>query len=308
VDTVLIAGLDSVAGINLAGYLADRYSVVGVSFSVPVSLEGCHSGYCPVQDENDIREWVESVRPDHLIYCGPASHSAWEAAESRQPDLDSIDIAANWAAAARDYGARLTVISSDAVFTGPWIFHDENSTCRCESRPARCVGRIEKSAARQCPGALIVRTHVFGWSHDEGMIERIVAQLDAGNAGPFDYQRHATPILATDFAEVLEQAWDVGLDGTYHIAGAERINPNRFVRRLAEEFGLPSPHPVDGNRLLERPVGYGCGETSLHSMRLRRALGIAMPSIGEGLLRLREQRHNGFADALKSPVLLERAA
>jgi len=40
--------------------------------------------------------------------------------------------------------------------------------------------------------------------------------------------RHSTPILATDFAEILERAYQQKLRGTYHLAGAERINPFRF--------------------------------------------------------------------------------
>lgn len=307
-DTLLIAGLDSLVGINLAARLIGRFNVVGINFREPVSLEDCHSGLCPAEEENDVREWVESIRPAQLVYCGPASHSTWDATQPPRPGVHSVETAGRWAAAAREYGAAFTLISSDAVFTGPWVFHDEDSNCHCRSAEARAARRAETTCARQCPGALIVRTNAFGWSHTYGWLEQLADGLEAGDAGPFDFQRHATPILATDLADILARAWAADLEGTYHIAGATRINPNQFAQRLAEEFGLPAPHPVDGNRLRQRPVGYGCGETSLHTTRVRKALDVATPDVDAGLHRLREQKRDGYCERLKSCGVLEHAA
>lgn len=307
-DTLLIAGLDSVVGINLAATLSERFNVVGIGLNEPASLDGCHSGFCPVQDENDIREWVESIRPAHLVYCGPSAHSPWQTPAASGPDVAAVEIAGRWATAAREYDAALTVVSTDAVFTGPWIFHDEDSTCLCSSPQARAARRIEKLCAQQCPDALIVRTNVYGWSHNDGWMERLIADLDDATAGPFDFQRHATPILATDFAEILAKAWDAKLHGVYHIAGAERINPNQFARRLADEFGLEAPQPVDGNCVPVRATGFGCGESSLHTTKIRQALDIPTPSIADGLQRLREQSHNGYRESLKTSRRLEKVA
>lgn len=308
-DTLLIAGVDSIVGVNLAAHFAGRCRVIGLGLNEHVSLDGCHTCLCPTQGDNEILEWVESCRPDRLVYCGPAAASAWDGVPGMsRPDSGDVEIAGRWAAAARDYGAQFTLISSDAVFTGPWIFHDEQSSCRCRSAPARAIRRIEKISARLAPGALIIRTNAFGWSHNDGWMERILAALDVGQAGPYDFQRHATPILATDLAAILEKAWEARLDGLYHVAGAERINPNRFVHRLADEFDLPAPAAVDGNRLLERPAGFGCGETSLHTTRIRQALDLAMPTVDDALQRFREQKLGGYADSLKGPMMLEKAA
>jgi len=308
VDTLLIAGLDTVVGTNLAARLSERYQTIGVCLHEAVSLDGCHTGQCREQDENDIREWIESTRPAHVVYCGPAAVSTWDDRPIERPNVESVEIAGRWAGVAREYGARFTLVSSDAVFTGPWIFHDEESACVCISPQARATRRAEKLAAQQCPGALVVRTNVFGFSHGDGWIERTIAELETGDSGPFDFQRHATPILASDFAEILDRAWRAHLEGVYHISGTERINPNQFIRKLADEFGLPSPEPVDGNRLLDCPRGWGCGETSLHTTRIRKALGIPMPTATDGLIRLREQKLNGFGDSLKMPMVLEPAA
>lgn len=307
-DTVLVAGIDSVVGANLASSISGECRVVGLGLKDAVSLLDCETAYCPREDAETIRSWVANVRPTRIVHCGATARPVWQeddAAIPKRPALNSIE---SWTRIAAEFDIPFTLISTDAVFTGPWLFHTEDSNCRCDSSPARLVRQIEKTVANNCPTGLIVRTHVFGWSHGNGWLERTLDDLDAGIAGPFDFHCHATPILATDFVEVLRQAWQAGLEGVYHIAGAERLNPNQFAHRLAAEFGLPSPQPVNGNSLMERPVGFGCGESSLHTTRIRKALDVSMPTFADGLERLREQRHNGYCDRLKSPVIREKVA
>jgi dTDP-4-dehydrorhamnose reductase len=307
VETIVIAGIGSAVGANLAASLSDRFRVVGLSFSTPVSIEGCETACCPRDDEIAVNEWLESVKPQWILYCGAAADSTWQIDQQiqAQPSLGKLDVhsARIWAKAARESNSRLTVISSDTVFTGPWMFHKENSTCLCDSLPARTIQIIEQITSQLCPGTLVVRTNAYGWmpeSTGPGWLETVLEELNLGTAGPFDFLSHATPILASDLGDILCQAYGQKLEGVYHIAGSERVNSNQFVERLADEFGLPAPQPVEGNTLMERPTGFGRGEMSLHTSRIRKALGIAMPALTDGLQRLREQKHNGYCDRLVS--------
>jgi hypothetical protein len=77
------------------------------------------------------------------------------------------------------------------------------------------------------------------------------------------------------------------------------------VERLAQEFQLPAPaHPEEivGGAL---PMGYGRGECSLHSAKIRRALGVALPNIADSLARLREQCIDGYCDRLSAQSALK---
>jgi len=301
-------GIDTVVGANLAVSLTDRMRVVGLGLQESVTLPDCETGYCPGEDSETVRHWVASTRPQRIVYCGPAARSHWQEPKAAQPGLQAVAAAERWAKAASEFDSLFTLISTDAVFTGPWIFHTEESNCLCPSPSARRIRSLEKACRKICPQGLFIRTHVFGWSSRDGWIERTLNDLDTGIAGPFDYQRHATPILATDFVETLEQAWQAELEGVYHVGGGERLNPNQFAVRLADEFGLPRPLPVNGNSLPIRPTGFGRGETSLHSTRIRKALGLAPPTLADALQRLREQRHNGYCDHLKSAAACEKVA
>jgi dTDP-4-dehydrorhamnose reductase len=303
VESVLIAGIESVVGANLAATLSDRSHVVGLSFSDPVALTCCQTAVCAADDTEAIHEWISSASPDAIVYCGPAAMSNWQYGKPQLAKSAALEIAGvrNWSKAARDADCRLTYVSSDAVFTGPWMFHAEESTGLCDSPQAVAFRSAESLALQTAPDALVVRTNVYGWAphaDSPGWLEQILSDLETESAGTFDYLRHATPILASDFAAILIKAWEMELTGVYHIAGAERVNPNQFVERLADEFLLPGPLPVDGNCLTERPRGFGCGESSLHTNKIRNAVKMAMPTVADGLRRLREQTLSGYCDRL----------
>jgi dTDP-4-dehydrorhamnose reductase len=171
----------------------------------------------------------------------------------------------------------------------------------------------EDAVASSCPTSLIVRTHAFGWSPGStgaGWIERVLTGLEAGTAGPFECSPHANPILASDLAVILEQACRAPLSGVIHIAGAERTNPAQFVERLADVFEIPAPQSAPAASLSERPVGFGRGETSLRTQKIRQLLGVSMPLLSDGLTRLRAQRASDYCNLLSPPAqtLRERVA
>lgn len=302
-DRVLVAGIETVVGANVAATLANDCQVVGLSFSGPASIAACETFTCNVNDADSARHHASALEPDWIVLAGPASVSHWSAPSRKCLDIlaDSTRIFAN---IAKERGCRLAFVSSDAVFTGPWMFHAEDCTGLCASGEAESIRTAEETVLRLCPGSLVLRTNCFGWSPastGNGWIEQILESLEAGNAGPFDFVRHGSPILATDFAEILKRACVAELSGVFHVAGGERINPARFVDQLADAFDLPAPRSSSSGSLSERPMGYGRGETSLQTKKIRAALGTAMPMVQDGLARLRAQRVNGFCEQLASP-------
>lgn len=296
-ETLLVAGIETIVGANLAARMADQYQVIGLSFGRAVQIAGCETSVCPSEELDSVRHSLASVRPTRLVYCGPAAQSSWQPAHTRRSIDRVARNARHWASGACEFGCALTYISSDAVLTGPWMFHTEQSDSFCTSAEATSLRNAEQEVARLCPDALIVRTNAFGWSpgaEGEGWIEELLQSLERQSADPADGIRHAAPILATELARTLQLAHRERLTGLYHIAGAERVSPARFLARLAEQFHLPVPQPRMTASLAERATGFGCGETSLHTRRIRRALGTAMPLLADGLAGLYEQHLDGY--------------
>ncbi len=297
-NKVLVAGIESVVGGNLAVCLARTQSVIGVSLSDSVSFSGCEIESLMGSSLDAVRQIIERSRPQRVIYCGAGSHSGWEG--SGHPDESDGQQAATWIKATRETETHLTLVSSGAIFTGPWMFHSENSQSYCPSSAALRLKTIETEATAVSPDSLIIRTHAFGWQPGgkTGWIESLLGQLEQGQAEGLDCFRHGSPILAADLADIIARAWGAGLSGVYHIAGAERANPVQFARRLAHHFQLPVPVGATGEFLVDRPTGFGCGETSLQTRKIRRALHVALPMLEDGVLRLFQQHADGYRSRL----------
>lgn len=306
-ETILVAGVDSVVGANFAVSLAGRHPLVGVAFQTPVRIPGCETELCRSTSADTVQRLLQRVSPQRIVYCGAGSQSCWDACCEVTPQ--ELVRAQAWHDASASSGAHWTLISSDGIFTGPWMFHAENSQSLCPSQEAKILRQVEELTASRQPDALIVRTHAFGWSAGgemprESWLERLLEGLDDGAGCLLDGVRHASPILATDLVEIVEKAWRSGLAGVYHVAGAERVNPVQFARRLAREFGLSFLHAGPAESLTDRVVGFGRGETSLQTRKVRRALGIGLPLLQEGLQRLYQQQQNGYRARLRGDAPL----
>jgi dTDP-4-dehydrorhamnose reductase len=295
VERLLIVGIDTVVGANLAAQLADQFHVTGLSTGEEIAIEGCVTTLAPISDAPSARQAIALYRPDRLVLCQAAGDSSWHSAGTANV-RSAADATRAWIEAARAAGKYLTLISTDAVFTGPWMFHAETCDSFCRAGEAQTLRTLEMAALEDSAHSLVVRTHPYGWSPqlDGGWIDGILAALEADQPPVFDSVAHATPILATDLADVLSSAWNAGLSGLYHVAGAERTNPHHFACALARVFDLDPPQAVCLAPTASPPTGFARGEASLHTRSIRRALGIELPMLVEGLERLRAQHDQGF--------------
>ncbi len=293
VRSILIVGVDTVVGANMAPVLADHYKVVGLA-EIPTPDVSCCDVLSGSTDGASAPRWLAEVQVDTVVYCGAASGSAWDPATIERLDDQMPGTAAAWAAAAQALGHAFVYLTSDAVFSGPWMFHDEESLSVCRSHEAELLREAERRVTAEAPDALIVRTNAYGWAPratSPGWIEQILLDLDRRSLQKYDFIRHGTPILATDLADILVRALEEDLHGVHHIAGAERVNPLQFAQRLADHFELPwlAVRRVE-EALVDPAIGFGAGETSLQTKKIRKALCVAMPMLSEGLRRLREQQ------------------
>lgn len=293
-ESLLVAGAETLIGANFAVQSAEQFEVTACFFDSPQTLAGCRTVSCDPGDAQSVLNLFAEVRPQRFVYCGAAANSAWE--DSVRPAAGDVQQAEHWLHTAKMADVSLTVISSDAVFTGPWMFHAENSKSLCPTAEATVLRTIEQMAQDAMPECLIVRTNAFGWSSP--WLESLLASLETNQPCALDCVRHASPILVNDLIDIVTKCWNAGLDGVYHVGGAERVNPAAFAQRFAGEFALRVPKPHVTESLTDRSSGFGCSETSLQTRKLRRALGISVPMVSEGLRRLRQLSLNGFRDRL----------
>jgi len=302
---VLIVGVDTVLGSNLALEFARWFDVRGLFEQIAVEIDGCPTEMQP-NGSDALLARIDQLVPTWVIHCGSISQSCWNGVDTSPNDAD---VARTLLVGSRQIGYRLCVISSDAVFTGPRMFHLEeaprlgNST---QARQARHVERLLRDSE-----ALVVRTHAYGWSPAPELvpgIERLWETLRFSSECRLETMRHATPILASDLAWFLSRAVDRELAGVFHIAGAERTNPYRFGMELAAVFGLPSNHVRCQSADHDGSMSPVREEMSLATHRIRRALNRAMPLLRDGLYRLAEQAEQGLPSRFRAAEPIPAAA
>src|SRR5690606_3468538 len=109
--------------------------------------------------EADFDRW----QPQCVIHCGALSASSWDEAPDAGRAGRGILLVGHPAELSAAWGAALTILSSDSVFSGPRMFHDEASTTS-EAPLASLVRALERAAEER--DALVVRTHAYGWGFD----------------------------------------------------------------------------------------------------------------------------------------------
>lgn len=287
---ILVAGVDGVIGSNLADWLARRATVIGLHRDRPRTLPGCQTRSWDPSRPGSVARVVREAGPEWILYCGPFSRGSWDVPETVLPAGEEAAVCKALVQAARRVEARLTVVSTDAVFTGPRMFHDEQSPPA--GRYAFGRGAIEVERAVEGSETLVVRTHAYGPSprdEESCFAEKAWLAVAEGLPCEADAQRHATPIFTADLAELLWVAFQRGLGGVCHLAGAERASPARFVAEMASLAGLTRSDPTMPPAPPSSPVNGGVWETSLDTRRARRELHRPMPMLRDGIARFLER-------------------
>lgn len=297
-DTLLIVGIDTTLGANLALSLSDQFQVCGVALGAAPAPRGFDVRKLGDPTPQRIRPLLAELTPSWLIHAGHLARSNWESPAVKINWQQETALAIGLGTLAHEAALPFCCLSTDAVFAGPRLFHEETARATGDS-PLAAAAR-EAEAALASLGALVVRTHAYGWSvAGEGSpMDQLWRQLSDGQRLACEGRDYVTPILASDLAALLVRGFERKLRGLYHVTGAERTNRIRFARELASALGLGiDEHGAAPSA--ELAVGPAV-ETSLNTRRARRDFESPMPLLREGIDRLAAQRHNGYLDRLRS--------
>lgn len=283
-NSVLIVGVESIAGAGLATALSSTHRVTGLSSVSGVEITNCRTLHLSSTSAPTIEQQIQSVSPSRIVFCGKASRSSWD----RGPVVHGFDDtqAVEWARAAARHGVDFVFVSSDAVFAGPWMSHTEDDEHFSSHEDSVRLREIEGAILDALPESLIVRTNVFGWSPcgvEHGFAEQLLAEIDGGLVERVDFVRHASPVLATELGVLIEKAFQAEVCGILHLGGAERLSPYQFAERLCAASDQAAAIIPDESLLSRLSNGRDRGETTLDCSVARELLGVSMPLIEDGL-------------------------
>ncbi len=316
-STILITGIDSTLGANLAAHFAEDYHVVGLAGQTKIEPEGVETIVSPQRDVASMTRLLDDVHPEWVICAEPVGTYCWlEPGVHQVSPTRQLESARALSRLTAERSISLTYLSCDAIFTGPWMFHEEEGSHFCQTTTAELYRQLESEVMGWNPEAMVVRSNTYGWT-PKGIspqgVSRLAQDVAIDKRLDLDCMRHATPIHAVQLADLLLSSFEHDLSGLYHIAGAERVNPWQFMNQLMLHLEGPRvrvPYTVAHEIASEEhELRYGYGETSLQTKKIKAALGRSMPMLTEGLELLRAQRDDGFLDRLNGkPTLQGQAA
>jgi dTDP-4-dehydrorhamnose reductase len=297
----VITGASGLLGANFCLDFSDvGYDVVGVYGAHRIWSPDFVTTSIDLTDPSSSRSLTE-LAPDLIVHCAAATDVDRCQREPEWARLVNVTATEHVATAASKCGAVLVHISTDAVFSGsgaPWKESDSPAPLNVY---ARTKLEAERVAMGLNPSTLVVRTVIYGWNAQDkaSLAEWVLGRLESGDTVPGFVDARFTPILANDLGDALRMLVDKDARGVLHVAGRDSVSKYEFAVAIARQFGFDPARVVPTSRTEAGFAATRASDLSLDCSTAA-ALGIALPSLSEGLERFATLRTDGFLSRLKA--------
>jgi len=295
---VLVTGASGLLGCNAALSWLGDFEVVPTYGSRSVDLPGAFALDLGASGASDV---LAATYPDVIVHCAAATDVGRCEREPEWARRANVDATRAAAEAARDSGARLIHISTDAVFDGRTGGYSEDDAPRPVNEYARTKLEAEGVALETAQKCLVVRTNIFGWSPvaGRGLAEWLFRQLSDGCKVTGFADTFFSPVLVNDLAVLLRVLVTNPATGILHVAGRDRMSKYDFARRLATACDLDAELIAQGSMADAMLATPRPRDTSLDCTRAER-LGLRLPGIDSALSEFASLGSSGWSQRLRS--------
>lgn len=297
---ILIPGISGLFGLNFAMQQRQNFDIIGTVYHHALKADLFQTITLDLSTVESGIRLVESIQPDMII--NSAAVASLDLSE-KHPQLAmrlNADLPKELAMAASLLDVPYVHLSTDAVFDGKQGQYSETDTINPINTYARTKARGEELVQAANPDALIARINFYGWSlsGSRSLCEFHYNNLAAGKPYTGFDDLHYTPMMVGDLIDTLLEMVALKLSGIYHVSGEESLSKYEFGVLLAEKFGFDAAlvRPVSW-----RSLGLSAERSenlTLDVSKLRQALGHTLPTIDDGLTRLKNQLENGYRQRL----------
>lgn len=286
---LLVTGASGMLGHALMRLSSSRHETWGIYRSHRVSFPLARTFAADLTDEDAVRERLKVLKPAAIIHTAALTDVDECERNSELARRLNAEATRTLAELAGELGSRFVYISTDYVFDGQKGDYAEADS----PNPVNVYGETklmgEEAATGSCPGSLVIRTSIFGLNVQpkRGVVEYLIRSLKRGETVSRFSDQFATPIYTGHLSRLLLELLEKGAKGLFHLGGGEKLSRYEFALEVADLFGYsrkriePVPfRPIEG--LARRPK-----DSSLCGSKAENLLGIKLPSVGEGLARLK---------------------
>ena len=272
----------------------------------PFHVQGVTTEAVDLTDADAVARIFEAARPEVVLHT--AAVASIDACE-RDPELAervNVHVTGTVARLAAAGGSRLVHVSTDAVFDGTGGPYREDDEPHPLSVYARTKLDSERVALHAHPDALVARVNFFGWSRSgtRSLAEFFRNALVRGEPVTGFADVEFASLYHRDLADALLDASAAGVTGVRHVVSSDRSSKYDFGRAVARTFGLDESLVRPG-RLEDLGGAPRSRRLSLDSSGFAAELGRRMPTLDEGLARMRQDGEAGLAGRIHATEQLE---
>ena len=236
---MLITGVSGLLGNNLAYYFKDKYEILGLYNSHPVTIDGIYTERCQLFQPDEIKRIISDYHPKIVIHC--ASLTNIDECEIDKDGTKKINVLAtkNIVEAVRDRDVKLIYISSDSVYEGVKGDYSEDDRIGPQNYYglSKYEGELEVFKKEN---ALVFRTNIFGWNiqNKKSLGEWILGELKAKQRINGFKDAYFSTIYTMELARVIDISIKKDLTGLYNCGGLDPCSKYEFGLKIADCFGL----------------------------------------------------------------------
>jgi dTDP-4-dehydrorhamnose reductase len=303
---ILVTGGSGLLGANLALTAQEAgYETVAIYHQHAVRLSGVKCLQADLTNPEIARQLITNLRPEWIINCAAQTNVDWCESHPTEARCANVEMPRGLARAAKEIGARLVYVSTDAIFDGETR---RNYTEADLPRPINVYAETklngEKAVQAEECHYLIIRANMYGWNVQPkfSQSERVLSDLEAGRPVKGWQDVVVNPLLVNDLSEMILEMTRHNLGGIYNLGSAEPSSKYEFSRQIALVFGL-NPALVELSSVqqagLPAPRSKYLG---LDTAKINRELNLKMPGLREGLEKFKFLRENGYAARLRKMI------
>ncbi|MBP5297059.1 MAG: sugar nucleotide-binding protein [Bacteriovoracaceae bacterium] len=296
VPTVLIFGISSFIGSNLAELLRREFHVIGTYHEHPVHIPGVLTFSCDVLKKNAVQSVIFHFRPDITIYAVGLS-SVQDC--RRHPQLaETLNTGGvyNVSEFCDRYKSMLVYLSSAFVFQGDDCTYLESDNPNSNTVFGHSKSSIEFYIQRTSINYLILRCcNIYGRSHHPCQLTKFEELQNSCISGQeFVVDRHVIigHLDVVYLAMIIKLCWENKISNRlFHVSSSDQMSYFDFAQLYAKVFAQSAVHIRPGIWPLNSSNDNEDLFFRLDTANLAGQINVALPTIEESL-RLTKQRWN----------------
>ncbi len=292
--TVIIFGVSSFVGSNLAEFFKDEHKVIGTYFNTPIDIPGMLTVPCDVLNKDEVQTVMFAFKPDVAIYC--VGMSSVELCAEHEKVADALNTAGlfNVSEFCQRYKAQICFFSSSYVFGGEDKDYLEMDIPDASSIYGKTKASAEFFIQKTSLNYIIFRCcTLYGRSINPDRVtwfEKIQQELKKGKSFVSDDYLKVGFLDVMYLGMIIQICWD--RDATnrlYQVSTSDVMSYYEFVKQYGEIFEEQNSLAIKGRwsfpEMSSRTsnITGGVRNYRMNTANIENYLNIQLPSIKESM-------------------------